>query len=76
MDARCLQPRGVREKEPGIMRPSKLSKEEMGKRCPPPPKELVDCLWDRVHEASGKIVSSTPIKIKPKSDSILVPTEA
>lgn len=41
---------------------SKLSAEEMAKRAPRPPHELVDALQDRIYPASGRLLASKPLK--------------
>lgn len=41
----------------------KVSPEAMSPRAPPPPEELVDALQDRIHPASGRLLTANPVRV-------------
>ena len=46
-----------------VVPPSRLSPVAQAERAPRPPEELVDALQDRIHPASGRLLSAKPIKL-------------
>lgn len=52
--------------ERGVRPEARVSDEVRRARTPPPPHELVGALQDRVHPASGRLLSVTPIRPRRK----------
>lgn len=64
-DAPPSRPELAADPVPGFsepVRPPPISAEAKAERVPPPPETLVGALQDRVHPASGPLVSSRPVK--------------
>lgn len=45
----------------------RIAKEEIVKRTPPPPEQLVGALHDRIHPTSGPLIKATPLPIPKRS---------